>query len=217
MRKMIILGFIFFLSVCSYTVLSKMSPAVNIPSSYEGKMKGPVVLVIDYDPKAVNQKVKPSNHICSGNSYSIRVGDDLASSLKATTEAMFDQVVEQSVLPTKDEMREKDLQGAIYVRLSRFDPAISFSRGVWQTDGTASCDIVLEVMVTDSGNQDLLVTTVSGARTVESGGVGTFCRGGGNILLSAISQGIRETMERYAEKVSNSDKIRKAFEVKRED
>jgi hypothetical protein len=211
MRKIVIVGFIFFLSGCSHTVLSKTSPAVNIHSSYEGKMKGPVALVIDYDPKAVHQEVKPSSHICSGYSYSIRVGEDLSSSIQATTNAIFEQVVEQPALPTKGEMKEKEIQGTIYVRLNRFDPGISFSRGVWQTDAMASCDIVLDIVVTDSRDKELLVTTVAGARRVESGGVGTFCRGGGNILSNAISQGIRETMERYAERVSNSEEIREAF------
>jgi hypothetical protein len=217
MRTIIIIGFIFFLLGCSHPVLSTKSPAVNIPSSYGEKMKGPVALVIEYDLKAVHQEVKPSTHICSAHSYPIRVGDDLASSIKVTTEAIFEQVVEQSALPTKEEMQEKDIQGTIYVRLNRFHPTISLSRGVWQTDGMASCDIILEVIVTDSRNKDLLVATVEGIRMAEGRGVGAFCGGGANLLSNAISRGIHETMERYAERVSNSDQIRKAFGVKRED
>jgi hypothetical protein len=216
MRTMIIIGFILFLFGCSHTVLSTISPAVNIDSSYGDKMKGPVVLVIEYDLNTANQKVKPSTHICSAHSYPIVVGDDLASSIKATTDAIFEQVVEQPALPTKDQMQERDIQGTIYVRINRFYPAISFSRGVWETHGMASCDIVLDVTVTDSGNKDLLVTTVEGTTMAEGGRVRAFCGGGANILSKAISQGIRETMERYAERVSNSDKIRKAFGVKRE-
>jgi hypothetical protein len=173
--------------------------------------------VIEYDLNAVDQKVKPSTHICSAHSYPIVVGNDLASSIKATTDAIFAQVVEQPALPTKDQMQEKDLQGTIYVRINRFHPAISFSRGVWETYGMASCDIVLDVTVTDSGNKDLLVTTVEGTRMVEGGRVHAFCGGGADILSNAITQGIRATMERYAERVSNSDEIRKAFGVKRED
>jgi len=217
MRTMMIIGFILFLFGCSHTVLSTISPAVSSYSSYGEKMKGPVVLVIEYDLNTANQKVKPSTHICSAHSYPIVVGDDLASSIKATTDAIFEQVVEQSALPTKDQMQEKDIQGTIYVRINRFYPTISFSRGVWETHGMASCDIVLEVIVTDSGNKDLLVTTVGGTKMVEGGRVRSFCSGGANILSNAISQGIRETMERYAESVSNSDKIRKAFGVKRAD
>jgi hypothetical protein len=216
MRTIIIIGFIFFLFGCSHTVLSTISPAVNIDSPYGEKMKGPVVLVIEYDLTAVNQKVKPSTHICSAHSYPIVVGNDLASSIKATTDAIFEQVIEESALPTKDEMQEKDIQGTIYVRLKRFYPTISFARGIWETHGMASCDIVLDVIVTDSGNKDLLVTTVEGTRMADGGRVRAFCGGGADILSNAISQGIRETMERYAERVSNSDKIRKAFGVKRE-
>ena len=173
--------------------------------------------MVEYDLKAVNQKVKPSTHICAAHSYPIVLSNDLASSVKATTDAIFEKVVEQSALPTKDEMQEKDIQGTIYVRINRFYPAISFSRGVWETYGMASCDIVLDVTVTDSGNKDLLVTTVEGTTMAEGGRVHAFCGGGADILSNAISQGIRETMERYAERVSNSDKIRKAFRVKRED
>ena len=217
MRTMIIIGFILFLFGCSHTVPSTISPAVSSYSSYGEKMKGPVVLVIEYDLNTANQKVKPSTHICSAHSYSVMLGDDLASSIKATTDAIFEQVVEQSALPTKDEMQERDIQGTIYVRLTRFYPTISFSRGVWETYGVASCDIVLDVTVTDSGNKDLLVTTVEGTTIVEGGRVHAFCGGGANLLSNAISQGIHETMERYAERVSNSDKIRKAFGVKRED
>ncbi len=217
MRTMIIIGFILFLFGCSHTVLSTISPAVNSYSSYGEKMKGPVALVIEYDLNTANQKVKPSTHICSAHSYPIVVGDDLASSIKATTDAIFEQVVEQSALPTKDQMQDKDIQGTIYVRINRFYPTISFSRGVWETHGMASCDIVLDVIVTDSGNKDLLVTTVGGTKMVEGGRVRAFCGGGANILSNAISQGIRETMERYAESLSNSDKIRKAFGVRKAD
>ena len=85
MRTMIMIGFVFSLFGCSHTVLSTISPAVNIDSSYGTKMKGSVVLVIEYDPKAVNQKVKPSSHICSTHSYAIMLGDDLASSINLTT------------------------------------------------------------------------------------------------------------------------------------
>jgi hypothetical protein len=99
-------------------------------------------------------------------------GNDLASSIKATTDAMFEQVVEKVALPTKDEMHEKNIQGTIYVRLNQFYPTINFSRGVWETNGMASCDIVLDVVVTDSENKDLLVTTVGGRKNGR--GVGGF-------------------------------------------
>jgi len=219
MKRIIIIGFVFSLLGCSHTVLSTKSPAVNIYTSYGEKMKGPVALVIEYDLRATNQEIKPSpsTHICSAHSYEIMAGDDLAFSIKTTTDAMFEQVVEEIALPTKDEMHEKDIQGTIYVRLNRFYPTISFSRGVWETNGMASCDIVLDVIITDSENKDLLVTTVEGTKVAEGGRVHASCHGGADILSKAVSQGIHETMERYAESVSKSDKIRKAFAVKRKD
>ena len=205
---------IVFLYGCSYTVPLTISPAVNIYSSYDKKIKGPVVLVIDHNIRNINQKVKPSTHFCSAHSFSVVVGDTLASSIKATTDAIFDQVVERPTSPTKEEMQEMGMRGTVYVRLNRFYPAIRFSSGYREGYGMASCDIVLDVSVEDSLSKGLLATTVGGTRTAD-GVVGDFCRQGTNILSSAISQTIRETMERYAERVSNSAKIRKAFRAKK--
>ncbi len=207
---------IVFVHGCSYTVPSTISPAVNIYSSYDDKIRGPVILVIDNNLRTINQRIKPTTHLCSAHSYPVIMSDTLASSIKATTDAVFDQVQEQSALPTKEEMQKMGIQGTIYVRLNRFYPTISFSSGFWEAHGMASCDIVLDVTVKDSGNKSLLVTTVGGTRTAD-GGAGAYCGGGATILSNAVSQSIRETMERYAERVSNSDKIRRAFGGKKEE
>jgi hypothetical protein len=200
---------------------SKISPVVNIYSSYGEKIKGPVVLVIDNRIKKINQKVIPSTGDCSSYSYPVIVGDALASSIKATTDTIFEQVVEQSALPTKDEMQKAGIQGTIYVKLKIFYPSVTFLRYPSITfrsfpHGYASCDIRLEVTVNDSGDNNLLVTTARGMTMAEitpkSG-----CSGVANILSNAISQSMRETMEWFVEEVSNSDKIRNAFGAKRED
>jgi hypothetical protein len=87
-------------------VPSTVSPTINIYSSYDEKIKGPVVLLIDINIKKINQTVQPPSGECLGYSYPIIARDALASSIKETTDTIFDQVVEQSALPTKDEMQK---------------------------------------------------------------------------------------------------------------
>lgn len=202
---------IVFICGCSHNVPLTISPAINIGSSYEEKIKGPVILVIDNNLRTINQGIKPSTLPCSAHSYPVIMNNILAFSIKATTEAVFDQVIEQSILPTEKEMQKIGIQGTIYVRLSRFYSTIIFSKYVM-----ASCDIVLDLTVKDSRNENLLTTTVRGVRTA-SGGAGAFCGGGTAILSNAVSQSIRETMESYAERISNSDKIRRTFRTKKND
>lgn len=191
---------------CSYTVLETTSPAENIYSFHNYKIQGPVVLVIDEDLKNIERKVRPLSSPCSGYKYPVKMESSVADSIKKTTEKIFTQVLELNRLPTKEELKERNCQGTIYVKLNRFNPAL------WVSNGTAlaNCEIVLDVAIIDSNDNDLLVTTVSGARFAE-GDSGGFCKKAAAVLSDAIFLSLRETMERYAERISNSEKIRNAF------
>jgi hypothetical protein len=191
---------------CSYTVPTTTSPAENIYSFDKYKIQGPVVLVIDEGLKNIEQKVRPLSSPCSGYRYPLKMESSFADSIKKTTEEIFTQVLELNTLPTKEELKERNSQGTIYVSLNRFNPAL------WVSNGTAfaNCEIVLDVAITDSNDNDLLVATVSGARLTR-GDSGGFCKKAATVLSDAIFLSLRETMERYAERISNSEKIRNAF------
>ncbi len=195
---------------CSYTVPATTAPAENIYSFQDYKIQGPVVLVIDEDLKNIERKVRPSSSPCSGYKYPVKMESSFADSIRKTTEEIFTQVLERNTLPTKEELKEKNGQGTIYVKLNRFKPAL------WVSNGTAlaNCEIVLDVVIIDSNDNDLLLTTVSGARFSE-GDSGGFCKKAAAILSDAIFLSLRETMERYAERISNSEKIRNAFGLRR--
>lgn len=49
-------------------------------------------------------------------------------------------------------------------------------------------------------------------RAHHDGEAGGACEGGATSLSEAISKAFREALERYAERVSNSTKLREAFE-----
>ena len=67
-----------------------------------------------------------------------------------------------------------------------------------------------DVIVKDCNYKNLLTTTVGGSRSVDGDG-GAFCGNGANVLLEAISLAMRGTMAQYAERLSNSETIRKSF------
>lgn len=191
----------------TYCVPSTVSPAVNI---YSSKIPGTVILVIDDNVKNVSQDVKVTSYFCIWHKFPVTLGSSLALSVKKTTDVIFENVIEQSNLSTKDPFFQMGGQGIIYVKLNKFYPKVSFSRGFWSVHANASCDIVLDVTVKDCNYKNLLTTTVEGSRSVDGDG-GAFCGNGANVLSEAISLAMRETMERYAERLSSSEKIRTSF------
>ena len=94
--------------------------------------------------------------------------------------------------------------------LKLFEPSIRFAHGFWETTAIANCELALDVTVSDKNNHKLITTSVGSSRMAEGPG-GSACSKGAEVLSDAISKTIRETMERYAERVSNSEKIRTAF------
>ena len=191
---------------CSYAVPKTISPAATIQPSYKDKIQGSVVLVMDESLKNIDRKIKPKSSACSGHKYVLKMESSLTDAIKEATGAIFSRVIEQNAFPTKEQLEEMNCQGSIYVKLSTLFPTI------WVSDGTAvaTCDLALDVVIKDSKDNGLLVTTFRGAKFAE-GGAGGYCGGGAEVLSNAVFLSVREAVEWYAERVSNSERIRKAF------
>ena len=74
---------------CSYKVPSNISPAVNIYSSYDEKIPGRVVLVMDNSIYNINRELKPSSFVCSAHKFPVTIDQQLALSIRQTTETLF--------------------------------------------------------------------------------------------------------------------------------
>ena len=81
---------------------------------------------------------------------------------------------------------------------------------LFQFDVRFKADIGFEFSVRDRENKLILSSAVSASRSSD-GEAGGACEGGATSLSEAISKAFREALERYAERVSNSTKLREAF------
>ena len=90
-------------------------------------------------------------------------------------------------------MSKDELSGYILVKATHFEPKVTFIPGFFSGNVSTSADIGFEFSVRDR----------------EAGGA---CEGGATSLSEAISKAFREALERYAERVSNSTKLREAFD-----
>jgi hypothetical protein len=196
---------------CTYKADIRAAPAVNIYSSYEGKIPGTVFLVMDKGAVANTATTKPSTYACSIHQYTSDPGDALLASVRQTTEALFESVVEKKQLPTADEMREAGAAGYIFIKVSRYAPRLRVDPGMFTGSASATAEIGVEVTAKDAANKTLLSTMVAGTRTAD-GDAGANCDKAATVLADAVAAATQEAMERYAERVSNSQPVRIVFE-----
>lgn len=193
-------------SGCAYKVQPVSTKAINIYSSYESKVPGLFAVVLDDSIRNVNREVKPVSHVCSAHSYPITLRDSIAVSVMHTLDSVFEQTVEQSTVPSNETMAKLGLRGVVLVKMDDFSPRLSCSMGFWSGTCSGSTDISFGVNIRGT-NGTLLSTSVSGSKTVD-GDSGGACGGAANVLAESITRATRDALERMAERISNSPRLR---------
>lgn len=203
----LVIGMAGLVSGCAYNVQPVSTKAINIYSSYESKVPGQFAVVLDDSIRNVNREIKPVSHVCSAHTYPISIGDSIAVSVKHTLDSVFEQTVEQSTMPTSEAMTKQGLRGVVLVKMDDFSPRLSCSMGFWSGTCSGSTDISFGVNVRGANGTLLLATTVSGSKTFD-GDSGGGCDGGANVLAESITRATKDALERLAERISNSSRLR---------
>lgn len=196
---------IFVGSGCAFNVKPVVSPAINIYSSYEDKIPGTFILILDSTVKSCTRDVRASTHFCSGHTYPVDIGEPLSVSIERTMQSIFEIVILKDSVPVEGELNELNAQGFIVVRLDHFQPRLSFTQGMWTNRDEATSDLSLGITI-QGRNGPLLGASAGASRTVQHDAAN--CPDGAIALSEAISLSIKEAMERMAEKVTNSQKLR---------
>jgi len=210
MKKLLGIGFFFsvvMFSGCAYNIKPVAMPALNIYSSYDERIPGTWVVVIDDSAKNVVREIRASTWACSGPKYPINVGDSIATSIKRTMDSIFENVIERAYTPSYDELQQIDAKGTVLVKMDRFEPRLRCSVVFWSGSCTASTDIEFGVIV--RGQQGKLFATSVGDSATTDGDSGSFCGGAASVLSESISKSVREALERMGERLSNCPKLRK--------
>lgn len=204
---------VLFASACSYKAPVESVQNINIYSSYEGKIRGSFDLIVNIDPGLAKKDIKPTSYVCGLHHYPVDVQAPVRSSVYSATEKIFEQINERSDIPSTQSMLQENKSGYIIVRLKEFEPSISFTPGFFTETAHASCESGLEVQIRDRNNRKVFETAVSGNRS-STGDGGLQCSAGADVLADAVRKSFRETLERYAERLSNTAKLREHFASK---
>ena len=195
---------------CGYKTTVNTVSGINVYSSYEEKIPGRFALVVDSQPELLTKKVKASSFTCSAHNFPVALSNTFESSIYEATKSIFEEVATRVTIPSKEEMSKDELSGYILVKATHFEPKVTFIPGFFSGNVSTSADIGFEFSVRDRENKLILSSAVSASRSSD-GEAGGACEGGATSLSEAISKAFREALERYAERVSNSTKLREAF------
>ena len=193
-------------SGCAYNVQPEVSAATNVYSSYNGKVPGRYVVVIDGSMNDMHRTVKPSSYVCSADSYPVDTSNVFAASIMGTLNQVFQSTVEENDMPSAEDLKRLDALGTVFVRLDDFSPRLSCSMGFWSGSCTAHTDLSFGVEVRNPKGM-LYATSVEADKTA-SGDAGQACGGAANILARSIKKATRDAMNRMAERLANAERIR---------
>jgi len=209
LKLFILSGLILFvLNSCAYNVQPMSAKPVNVYSSYEEKIPGKFVVVIDESLRNVSKDVRPSEYVCGAHHYPLNTGDALANSVEKTMLAVFDNVEFKKSMPTSEEMRHDNIKGALVVMLNEFKPKVKCGMGFWTGSCRAETEISLGIIARGpSGN---IYSTAIGGEDYVDGDSGIACEGAANILALSIEGAMQETCERLGERLANSVQLREA-------
>lgn len=202
----LIIGTAFFIHGCAYNVQPVSTKAINIYSSYESKVPGRFAIVIDDSARNINREIRSATSTCSAHSYPIALGESIAISVARTLDSVFEQTFEQPSMLSADAMTKLGLRGVALVKIDEFSPRLSCSMGFWSGTCTGSTDISLGINIRGV-NGVLFATSVSGSKTFD-GDSGSGCDGGANVLSESITRATKDALERLAERISNSPRLR---------
>jgi hypothetical protein len=155
----------------------------------------------------VNRQIKPVTFICQAHNYPIVIGDSLVVSFKQTLALIFESpVVEQTTMPSNDSMTKLGLTGVIFVKLDDFSPRVACVRGFWTGTCSGSTDVSFGVNIRGVAGP-LFSSAASGSKTAD-GDAGVYCGGASEVIGESITKATRDALERLAERISNSPRLR---------
>lgn len=199
------LGLAILVTGCAYNVAPTTAPAVNVYSSYDSKIPGTWVLVVDPSTE-FQREIKPSTYVCSAHKYPFGSVDTIKSSITQTMGNVFEEIITRSAAPTAEEIKQNSLAGVVIVRLDSFQPRLACQQGFWSASCSATADMSFGVEINGAEGR-LLGTSVGSSKTYD-GDAGVACGEAANVFAEAYRLALKDSLERMAERVANAPKLR---------
>ena len=205
MRKFIALLISLALLGCSHEVAIKptVSPVAN--QLIDQKVGGNIAIFIHPELADLNQTVKPRSRACSAVRFPIEAGQSIKASLVKTAKSIFKNCKSVDSLS-----QDHDFDGILAAELLDFDVDVKFNDGLWS--GTAESWVEMNIKLTFyNASFQPVWRSVVGYTKKEFSAAGGACGGGATAISSGMEQCMKNISIQIAEKISESEKIKKTI------
>lgn len=197
------------LTGCAYQSSVQVAPAFDVYSSYEDIIPGDWYVSVNADEFGQSD-VRFSGFSCSAHTYPLDISQTFTQSALRTIDNIVENVTLVDNPVPQEQIERSGYAGQILLRGEEIDADLRYHPGFWSSDAEAEVDITLTVLV-NGQNGRLLGTTVSGDAE-NTHNAGSFCGGGADALGEAAQEAVRNALQRVAEAISNSPRIRAMFD-----
>lgn len=194
---------------CTYNASVDTVKNVNVYSAYEEKIPGNFAIIIDSDSSVMNVNISSSTRVCWTDTYEISFSNTFISSIKKANEHIFQSITPKNTIPTVSEMKKDNLAGYIFIQCKFFEPRISVNSGAWTSKANVTVGIGFDYIIRDNKNNVIITGTISSERTHEDSIY--LCSQATEVINIASQKAMRDALERYGERISNSQKLRDAI------
>ena len=198
-----------FYSGCTYKTSVDIVKNVNIYSCYEEKIPGNFALIIDNEESIMDVEISPSTRTCWTDTYKIYFYNTFNNSIKEMNSNIFQSILEKKTIPSVSEMEKDNFDGYILIRSKFFEPRIEVISSGLESIARVTVGIGFDYIIRDKNNKMILNDTVSSERTYEENI--SLCSHASKSINSAVQKSMRDALERYGERISNSEKLREAI------
>ena len=196
-----------FLCSCTYKADVQPVTTATVYSSYDEKIGGNIAVLVEHNDlfKCADAGI----YADTPHKFPMDITNSLVDSVIMLSKQLFDNseyVLEQ---PSIKNENKKLFDGTLIVKGKHFEPRLQFKNRFWDTPSAeADIEIAFDFTVKDKYGNTLIYSTVkSTGETIQN--ANSDYSGGAKALSVAASKALEDCLEQMAEKISNSEKVRK--------
>ncbi len=184
-------------AACTYQNPVGVAPPFEATQTSVASVAGSYVLVIDADGAPLSRTVRASGLSCPWDTYPVSIRSAAPESARTALQQVFHRIEFAGAVPTRAEMRQASIDGAITVRVDRFRTRLDFEGP--KATGVATTEFALSATLNGADGRGFATT----ARSVKSGAArrGSGCRGAREAVGRSIGLAMQDAFEQVGASV----------------
>lgn len=208
-KAVLISGVLCCISICSCTYKADVKPVTTatVYSSYDEKIDGNIAVLIEHND--LFKCVDAGTYADTPHKFPMDITNSLVDSIIMISNQIFGKSEYVLEYPSIGDTDKNMFDCILIVKGKHFEPHLQFKNRFWDTPSAeADIEIAFDFAMKDKDGNTLIYSNVKAiGKTIQN--ANSDYSGGAKALSVAASKALEDCIEQMAEKISNSEKVRK--------